>query len=66
MSYLVQILKHPATIIASIVVGIFLGQQFPVLSLKLTPVAEIYISLLKMIASFDDLGRHLQHQQIVE
>lgn len=50
MSYLVQILKHPAAIIASIVVGIFLGQQFPVLSLKLTPVAEIYISLLKMVA----------------
>ena len=50
MNFLIQILKHPTTIIASIALGIFLGQQFPALSLSLTPIADIYISLLKMIA----------------
>lgn len=50
MTFLIQILKHPATIIASIALGILLGQQFPTLSLGLTPIADIYISLLKMVA----------------
>jgi Na+/H+-dicarboxylate symporter len=50
MSFLIQILKHPATIVASIALGIFLGQQFPSFSLSLSPIADVYISLLKMIA----------------
>ena len=50
MSFLIQTLKHPATIVASIALGIFLGQQFPSFSLSLSPIADVYISLLKMIA----------------
>lgn len=50
MSFLIQFLKHPVTIVASIALGIFLGQQFPSFSLSLSPIADVYISLLKMIA----------------
>lgn len=50
MRVLIQMLQHPVTIVASIFLGVLLGQYFPGFSLSLTPVADVYISLLKMVA----------------
>jgi len=47
---LIQMLQHPVTIVASIFLGVLFGQYFPDFSLSLTPIADVYISLLKMVA----------------
>ena len=50
MRVLIQMLQHPVTIVASIFLGVLFGQYFPDFSLSLTPIADVYISLLKMVA----------------
>ena len=45
-----KLLTHPLTIVASIVVGIYLGLKFETAAMSLKPVSDIYVSLLKMVA----------------
>ena len=50
MTMFIRFLKNPVTVVMSIILGIFIGQKFPQFSLGLAPIADVYVSLLQMIA----------------
>jgi Na+/H+-dicarboxylate symporter len=50
MTMFIRFLKNPVTVVMSIILGIFIGQKFPQFSLSLAPIADVYVSLLQMIA----------------